>query len=218
MHLPSALWYVRSSAAILDKHDSSHTLQIHIGALVLAIFSWVRATHLSLPIPTLAPLLATALPILNFILLFSSSPTTTTTDAKPSSRRLLPIDPFTLLFILDTLLITLASSQLPAATLLCSLETQWRSRFQSKDARAIRSIQDRLNCCGLRSARDEAWPFPDRDHGADACTVASGGRQMVGCLRGLQREMRLLLAWMIVVGACSLLIKVCNNLSPSLLL
>ncbi|KAK5083585.1 hypothetical protein LTR05_006088 [Lithohypha guttulata] len=52
--------------------------------------------------------------------------------------------------------------------------------FENKDANSIRSIQTRLQCCGLNSMHDRAWPFPSRGVDARACernqgyTVACG--------------------------------------------
>lgn len=43
-----------------------------------------------------------------------------------------------------------------------------------KNAHAIRSIQDKFRCCGLRSLHDRAWPFKDRTHGDNACELQLG--------------------------------------------
>ena len=46
--------------------------------------------------------------------------------------------------------------------------------FVHKNERAIRAIQDALECCGLRSLRDDAWPFPGDGRGAGACVEMYG--------------------------------------------
>lgn len=67
----------------------------------------------------------------------------------------------TLQGILTTVLATLYSLDLvPSATRDCELSTRWQQLFRTKDEPAIRAIQDALQCCGFRSARDMAWPFP----------------------------------------------------------
>lgn len=53
---------------------------------------------------------------------------------------------------------------------------------------------------------DKAWPFPDHDHGADACVVAF--ERAKSCLQSWRREERMVLAGMIVIGAVSLVGKV----------
>jgi hypothetical protein len=56
----------------------------------------------------------------------------------------------------------------------CNLEGAWQSYFRAKNANVLRSIQDSLQCCGLRSTHDRAWPFKDANHGDDACVVQLG--------------------------------------------
>ncbi|KAK4142010.1 uncharacterized protein C8A04DRAFT_30413 [Dichotomopilus funicola] len=78
------------------------------------------------------------------------------------SKLLPPLLANTTLLLLLTALATLFTSPLttgPAFTT-CTLSTQWQSLYSSKNEPAIRAIQDTLNCCGFRSTRDRAWPFP----------------------------------------------------------
>lgn len=42
----------------------------------------------------------------------------------------------------------------------CELATRWLRLFRAKDERAVRAVQDALQCCGFRSVKDMAWPFP----------------------------------------------------------
>lgn len=62
----------------------------------------------------------------------------------------------------------------------CSLELKWKALFRDKNAAVIRNIQNNFSCCGFRNAQHMAWPFPDRNHGADACE--STFRRTNGCL------------------------------------
>lgn len=80
--------------------------------------------------------------------------------------------------VLLTAIATVALTYLfPDNILSCHLEQQWQSYFQAKDTQSIRAIQDGFQCCGLRSIRDRAWPFKDRNHGDNACEVQLGYRQ-----------------------------------------
>jgi hypothetical protein len=90
----------------------------------------------------------------------------------------------------------------------CHLERTWKSYFQAKNADAIRSIQDSLRCCGLRSVYDMAWPFKDASHGDNACVEQLGYRQ--SCL-GPWNDVEQTAARMVfVAGVLAWLIKVCN--------
>ncbi|KAI4128320.1 MAG: hypothetical protein LQ347_004224 [Umbilicaria vellea] len=176
-----------------------------VGALISSAFTiaaayyWSRSVALSLPVPALANFLATTLPLFTYLsLLLSLRP------SKPSTR-FLPIETLALLPGLDTILITLASSQLPGDALTCALDSRWRALFLAKNSRAIRSVQDRFECCGFVTAVDKAWPFPDREHGADACVLAFNRAK--SCLTSWKKEERTVLAVMITVGAVSLVGK-----------
>lgn len=63
-----------------------------------------------------------------------------------------------------TVLATLYATHLvPSESWECGLATRWQRLFRAKDARAVRAVQDALQCCGFRSVRDMAWPFPPAD-------------------------------------------------------
>lgn len=66
------------------------------------------------------------------------------------------------------------SRVIPDSILRCHIDHQWQAYFQAKNAGAIRMIQDKLHCCGLRSLHDRAWPFKDRDHGDNTCELQMG--------------------------------------------
>jgi hypothetical protein len=65
-----------------------------------------------------------------------------------------------ILVIFETVIATLAGTYIgPQSNVNCRLQDRWRELFRRKDAR-IRTIQDSLNCCGLLSTKDMAFPFP----------------------------------------------------------
>lgn len=66
-----------------------------------------------------------------------------------------------------------------------------------------------MDCCGFRSVRDDAWPFPSKheQHGADAC-IRAFPRRGRACMNVLINEEKKVLAIMIAIGGVSLLSKV----------
>jgi len=62
--------------------------------------------------------------------------------------------------IYETVIATLALTHiLPTSSLTCGLNTKWEELFRSKNEHAIRTIQDRFDCCGRNTLVDRAWPF-----------------------------------------------------------
>lgn len=75
-----------------------------------------------------------------------------------------------IIFIYSTVVITLLGTHVaPSAERDCGLRQQWQTLFRHKDSSAIKTIQDQYNCCGFAKPNDMAWPFQDKDHGADYC-------------------------------------------------
>jgi hypothetical protein len=95
-------------------------------------------------------------------------------DRQQPRRLSLPIIAvFALQLIYESVMATLGLTYLvPTDAFNCGLEQQWLRLFSGKNGDAIRAIQDKHNCCGLRSTLDKAWPFPDKTHKANACVVA----------------------------------------------
>ncbi|KAL2197071.1 hypothetical protein P885DRAFT_77551 [Corynascus similis CBS 632.67] len=118
--------------------------------------------------------------------------------------------------ILTTVLATLlaqplssSSSQGSSSLTDCLLSGKWRALWRAHDAPAIRAIQDALSCCGFRSTRDMAWPFPSRGGdgpGARACEVQFGRRD--ACLPLWEGQLRRALAGDIGVVLCVGLLQV----------
>lgn len=66
--------------------------------------------------------------------------------------------------ILIVVLATLYTTYMvPGASRDCSLSTIWQHLFRAKDAQSVKAIQDAFECCGFRSVKDMAWPFPPVD-------------------------------------------------------
>ncbi|KAK4135720.1 hypothetical protein BT67DRAFT_455091 [Trichocladium antarcticum] len=115
----------------------------------------------------------------------------------PSPSRnpaVLPIALNLALLTTTTALLTLLSLPLLSpATAQCRLAQQWHALFSAHDGPAIRAIQDALACCGFRSPRDMAWPFPAPGPPGrgpnEACERQFAGRTE-GCLRRWEGEMR----------------------------
>ncbi|KAH6622699.1 hypothetical protein F5144DRAFT_622843 [Chaetomium tenue] len=100
------------------------------------------------------------------------NPPTKTTLTPPTLTTLTTLAHL-LQLLLTTTLTTLHTTHLTSPTTTsCLLSQRWRTLFQAHDARAVRAIQDALACCGFRSARDMAWPFPPA--GRDACQTQFG--------------------------------------------
>ncbi|KAL4990811.1 hypothetical protein BDW68DRAFT_153397 [Aspergillus falconensis] len=177
-------------------------------SLGLGALSWARTTDLYLPFPTWVP--ATTTLLIPLTLLILASFRILSSNASQTNRARFT-QPAHLLSHIHTILLTtlgtLALSHLfPSQILSCHFESQWQSFFQQKNAPAIRTIQDRFQCCGLRSIHDRAWPFMDRTHGANACELQMGYRQAcIGPWSGSQKGV----SWMVfaaVVGG--LLVKI----------
>ncbi|RDW63872.1 hypothetical protein BP5796_10374 [Coleophoma crateriformis] len=155
-------------------------LLVSVGPLLLltlmavAGYAYHQILTLNLPIPQALGLLTLVLPLITGI---------STQGARGLIQRsrhdqyqltlpLIAVIGFQLIY--ETIIATLALTYiLPPDSLACGLETRWLKLWQTKDARAIRAIQDRFDCCGFNSMKDRAWPFTS----APACTNAYPLRQ-----------------------------------------
>jgi hypothetical protein len=102
---------------------------------------------------------------------------------------------FITLTIYETVVVTLSGTHIgPESDLTCGLNEQWASLFRAKESKSVRRIQDAFNCCGLHSVKDKAWPFPDKNHGVDACVKAFGRtKSCFESWRGEEQRMAVLL-------------------------
>lgn len=106
------------------------------------------------------------------------------------------------LSVLETALATLAGTHLiPVSGLQCGLDRRWQGMFQAKDENAIRRIQDALNCCGLHSLKDRAWPFPSNQNDASICQSLTGRSQSCfGAWRKGEQEVAGMLLLVIIMA------------------
>lgn len=157
---------------------------------VTSSYSWVHTSKLLLPFPISITSLATFLPPVIAIVTpylrmaadnrkrrsHANLRRATTNDVSLEERITLLSIYDKLMNIVPAVLATLAITYfVPEDILSCRLETQWQKMWRTKDARSIRTVQDRLQCCGLRSQRDRAWPFPNSGGGAEhSCPVVYG--------------------------------------------
>jgi hypothetical protein len=49
----------------------------------------------------------------------------------------------------------------PSDTVECLMKNRWLGLWRDRNGEAIRLIQDTLNCCGLNSLKDMAYPISD---------------------------------------------------------
>ncbi|KAJ5511961.1 hypothetical protein N7453_004064 [Penicillium expansum] len=164
----------------VDKTVLLYILFIVGGAIsfVLGAISWSRTVALLLPLPTWVPAVATLIsPITGLILIATRILSTRSNNETTRNHRWTAISGILdqIQTVISTIVATVAIAYLfPDKILSCNLNQQWQEYFQSKDSHAIRSIQDELRCCGLRSIHDRAWPFKDRNHGDNACELQLG--------------------------------------------
>jgi len=137
-------------------------LLISAGLVTTAIIVHVSSTRLSLPIAPFLSFLPILLPVFGTInafyyprLLFKARH-----SMAARTEQLFPTIIQALQGILTTAIaVLLLQSAIPHDTLNCALSTAWQRMFAAKDASSIRRIQDSLDCCGLNSVKDRAWPF-----------------------------------------------------------
>ncbi|KAF2404887.1 hypothetical protein EJ06DRAFT_578176 [Trichodelitschia bisporula] len=154
-------------------------------ALATAIGGYLlhTSTHLRLPIPTAVSAFTLILPSISGLALASLSEA-----AHRLALRLQgghgtpsPWHPLALLVLViySTVLATLGGTY--TGDMDCRLEGWWQKMYSAKDGAGIRSIQDALECCGLRNTVDRPWPFPrGKEVGLGTCREMTG--RSVGCL------------------------------------
>jgi hypothetical protein len=126
----------------------------------------------SVPIPIALAAMTTTLPAVAALVMESlrslqSSSTGRSSTRSPSFTHNAVLAAF---LIIETILATLAGTHAyPASALDCGLQSRWQTLFRAKDERHIRAIQDRFDCCGLRSTSDMPWPFPAQDVPKERC-------------------------------------------------
>ena len=183
-------------------------MQVHPLLIAIAIYASVLSGRQSLPTPLLGHILSLALPILTVLglLLPRISPSVIVVKRPFVTRQQLQASLLGFLALLDSALVTLASTLLQPELQSCSLDRQWQLLFRSRNVHAIKAIQDTLNCCGFKTTLDRPWPWPDNRSSA-TCRDDFGRDR--SCRAGWAgREVRILTIW-IVVGVGGLIVKVC---------
>ncbi|KAI9882336.1 MAG: hypothetical protein M1823_005921 [Watsoniomyces obsoletus] len=191
---------LRSGSPLYLSRSPSSQSQATACLTIVSIYSWFRALFLSLPVPIFMLLLSAIIPFANVLGLGHYL------ERFGSGNYQLFSELLAFLAMMDAVLMALASQQLTPDIRSCMLETSWSSMFRQKQATEIRRIQDNLHCCGLRSTHDKAWPFPNKQNGAETCEVALGRHNP--CYPGWEQQQNMIMSLMIVIGALSLASKV----------
>lgn len=119
------------------------------------------------------------------------------------------------LAIYETVIATLALTHMvPPDDLTCLLDRKWNQLYSNKDAGAITRIQDAHNCCGLHTAWDKAWPFPDKYHGVDAC-MKTFHRQK-SCLGDWRQDEQIYAGLLLFVALMTFVVKVRHSFGRGL--
>lgn len=129
----------------------------------MSSYEHVSSVTLSLPLTPALTFVTILLPLLAGANLLSLPYLTRKGPRKSASvfKYINPVVLQALQGIFTTVLATLYFSDIvPSATRGCELSTRWQQLFRAKDERAIRAIQEALQCCGFRTVKDMAWPFP----------------------------------------------------------
>lgn len=173
--------------------------------------SYYNIQSLSLPISRATAIATIILPILNGFVIQGGQ--TYAARSRRSGRNNIgflsrpTIIAFMVLAIYETVIATLAFTHMvPPEDLTCLLERTWYRLYSNKDAGAIRRIQDAHQCCGLNSAKDKAWPFADKSHGADACIKAFGRQK--SCMADWRQDEQIYAGLLLLVALMTFAIRV----------
>ncbi|KAI9902181.1 hypothetical protein N3K66_003998 [Trichothecium roseum] len=153
-------------------------LLVSLALFAIAVVVHVNMSALSLPVSPVISILTILLPVLAY-LNANAHPHVLSFARANSSARLKQLTPY-ILQTLQGLLITILATLLlqdavPGQLSTCGLESRWMDLYRHKDGSTIRKIQDQLECCGLNSVKDRAYPFPKS--GASTCADTYGRDQ-----------------------------------------
>ncbi|QSZ30805.1 hypothetical protein DSL72_000363 [Monilinia vaccinii-corymbosi] len=137
----------------------------------IAGYSYSRIRSLSLPVSQALALFTVVLPLATGVSIQGAVGLIQRANKKEQNQLTLPlIAVIGFQLVYETVVATLALTyMIPPKSLQCGLDDTWQSLFSSKDERKIRAIQDALNCCGLHSVYDRAYPFRTNAHAAGNC-------------------------------------------------
>ena len=163
---------------------------------MLAGYALHSCNKYHLPIPNAMSALTIALPPLAGVAIETCIALRDKLEARGQlqSSRILPVI-MGIFLVYEAVLATLAGTHIsPPGSLDCALRETWQHMFRTKDEASVRLIQSAFACCGFGSLRDMAWPFPDAQHGSDACVVRyERDVPCIGPWRGEERKVAILL-------------------------
>ena len=169
---------------------------------------------LMLPISKYTTSAAMVLPIVTGVFLgslqaqYGHRTTTQGTGTRVSSQFYLLMG--VVVVVYDTVIATLALTNMtPPGALRCPLEDRWTALFRSRNSQAIRTIQDRHECCGFNTVQRMAWPFPDASHTTKACVEAFGRTQ--ACAGGWRQDLQITAGLILLVALVSFLLKASSS-------
>lgn len=189
---------------------SSVLLLLLLGLVLPAAIALYRIRSLALPISTVTAAATIILPLFTAVTLRGARSRTRRSHGGAGEGKIgfswSAVTLIMLLVIYETVIAVLALTHMaPPNDLSCHLERQWSWLFSNKNADVIRRIQDRHQCCGLRSVQDRAWPFPDRSHTAAACHEVFGRER--SCFGGWRQDEQTTGGLMLFVAAAAFLLK-----------
>ncbi|ROW06389.1 hypothetical protein VMCG_04283 [Cytospora schulzeri] len=140
--------------------------ELILALMGVAIYEHINSVTLSLPLSPVLTFLTILLPVVaaaNAITL----PYLTRKSLNSAKSLLNPTHPAVIQIlqgIITTVFGTLYATYIvPGDSRVCELSTLWQRLFRGKNDKTIRAIQDAFECCGFRSIKDMAWPFPPTD-------------------------------------------------------
>lgn len=115
--------------------------------------------------------------------------------------------------MIDTFVVTQAVNNIPMSSISCPLEKTWHGYFNRKDENTIRTIQNALNCCGLKTTKEQPWPFPHYDPGhpkkdIPATLCSDTFKRTTACFGPWSQKHQLSASMFMIVGVVTLLSKV----------
>lgn len=137
-------------------------MKIILALVAVAIYEHVTSVTLSLPLTPALTFLTILLPLLAAGNILTVPYLVRRAHASNVLFKLIsPIVLQVLQGIFTTILATLYFTDvIPSATRECELSTRWEHLFRTKDAWSVRAIQEAFHCCGFRTVKHMAWPFP----------------------------------------------------------
>lgn len=182
-----------------------------LSLIAIAGYAYSQIRYLSLPIPQALAFLTVVLPIITGVSTHASYMLVKRSSKELSELTLPLVAVIGFQLVYETAIATLALTyMIPPASLRCGLAEKWLSLYNSKNGMAIGKIQDALDCCGLNSVKDKAFPF-QRDGHASTCAIDFGRSQT--CFGGWRKAEQTTAGLLFLVAVITFLIKVLSIVS-----